>query len=124
MVARSADALRDGPRAGSSDVHEVRIGADLVEDGQEALGFGEESMVHVRLELTQRIVDAETIVFYAPFKQDEVALLPGKPFEDLHELVSGGVQRVVKGGLVHFRAALVAKRFLAEIGNALLNVQV
>src|SRR5882672_480355 len=124
MVARSADAHGEGPRAGSSDVHEVRIGADLVEDGQETLGFGEKSMVHVRLELTQRIVDAEAIVFDAPLEQDEVTLLPGKAFEDLHELVGRGVQRVIESGLVHFRATFVAKRFLAEIGDALLNVEV
>jgi len=28
-------------------------------------------------ELTQRIVDAETIIFHASLEQDEVALLPG-----------------------------------------------
>ena len=77
MVPRSADALGEGPRPGSSDFHEMRNGADLVENCQEALGFGEESVVHVRLELTQRIVDAETIIFHAPLEQDEVALLPG-----------------------------------------------
>ena len=87
MVPRSADALGEGPRAGSSDFHEMRIGADPVENRQEALGFGEESVVHVRLELTQRIVDAETIIFHAPLEQDQVALLPGKTFKDLHELV-------------------------------------
>ena len=47
MIAGSADSL--GERAGPSsrDFHEVRIGADLVEYGQEALGFGEKPMVHV-----------------------------------------------------------------------------
>ena len=124
VVAGGADVFRERAGASSRDLHEVRITGNLVERRQEALRFGQEPVVHVRFELTQGVVDPKAVVFYAPFEQDEVALLPRKTFEDLRELVGGGINRVIECRFMNFGVPLVPERLLAEICNFLLDIQV
>ena len=100
------------------------IRGDLIQYRQKALGFGQEAVVHIRLELQQGVVDSQAVKLGLALQQDEILLLPGKPFKDLLELSGRGIERVIKRSLMHFRAVLIAERFLAEIGNFLLNVQV
>src|ERR1700692_3380893 len=78
VVARVTNAFRERASSGARDLHEVRIRVDLVEQRQETFRFGQQPVVHVRLELQQGVVDPQAIVFYAPLEQDEVALLPGQ----------------------------------------------
>ena len=124
MITRSANTFRDGASPGSRDLHEVRIRADLIEHREEALGFGEKPVVHVRLELQQCVVDTQAIVFYSPLQQDKVALLPGKALENLHELGSRGIERVIERCFVDFGVPFVPESFLAQIRDFLLDIQI
>ena len=63
VVARDSNALRARAGARTGDFHEVRIRGDLIEYRQEAFGFGQETVVHIRFELHESVVDSEAVKF-------------------------------------------------------------
>ena len=119
MLLRRASAAR-----GAGNFQEMSIRGDLIEDRQEAFGFRQQPVVHVRLELHERVVDSEPVKFGLALKQDQILLLLGQPFKNLHELRGRGIQRVIERGFVDFRAVFIAESFLSEIGDFFLDVEI
>jgi hypothetical protein len=61
-----------GERAGTrtGNFHEMGIRGDLIQYRQKALGFGEETVVHIGLELHQGVVDSQAVKLGPTLQQD------------------------------------------------------
>ncbi len=86
MVARVSDALRERPGARSGDFQEMGIRGNLIKDWQEVFRLGQKAVVHVHLELPERVVHSQAVILGLTLQQNKVLLLPGQPFEDLLQL--------------------------------------
>ena len=82
-LALVADAFGEIAGALAANFDEAGIAGDLIQRGQGSLRFGEEVAVQVGLELQQRIVNAEAVVFHAAGKSDKMLLLARKSFKNL-----------------------------------------
>ena len=103
----------------------MRIRADPVKDRQDAFGLRQQRRWSMSdSNCRSASFDTQAIVFRALFEQYNVALLPGKAFEYLHELGRRGIERVIEGGFVNFGSAVVSERFLSQIYRTLLDVQI
>src|SRR5467141_3373752 len=113
---------RSGPLAG--DVHETGITGDLIEHGQDALRFRQKAAVEIGFELQQSVVDSQAVVFHAPRNQIHMFLLARQPLKNLQELGRRRIQSVVEFCLMNFIPRFPAKRFLAEIGDLVMYIQI
>ena len=118
-----ADPLGEGAGALAGYIDEAVVGGDLVEEGEEALGFGEDTLGEVGVEFEEGVVDAETVVFDAALKDLDELLLAGQAFADLQEVGGCGVYGVVEGDFMGFGATLQTEGFFAEVGNFAVDVE-
>ena len=118
------DTLGERSGALAGDFYEFGVGGDLVEYGEEALGFGDEAAVEVGLELEEGVVDAEAVVLDAAGDEGDVFLLAGEAFEDLQKLGTCRVKCIVKFSFVCLTALLPAERFFAEVSDFAMDIEV
>src|SRR5215472_5392197 len=100
-----ADALGQRPGALPGNVHKLRVFGDLLQHGQQALGFRKEAAVQIRFELQQGIVDAQPVVLHAAGYQVCVFLLPRQAFKNLQELRCRGIHAVIEFRFMDFTTA-------------------
>ena len=67
-VGKSAGAL-------PADINKAGIACDLIQSGQGALRLWQQFVIEVGFKLQKSIVDAQTVVFHAAFKQSDQFLL-------------------------------------------------
>ena len=121
---RVTDSLGEGAGALAGYIDEAVVGGNLVEEGEKALGFGEDTFGEIGVELEESVVDAEAIVFDAALKDFDELLLTGQAFADLEKVGGRGVYGVVEGYFVGFGAAFPAERFFAKVGDLAVDVEI
>src|SRR5690242_6084925 len=123
-LAGMANAVSEVPGAFPGNLHKLFVGADLVKERHQALGFGQETAVEVRFEIEKSIVDAETVVAEAARKQVKVLLLAGEAFEDLQKLGGGRIEGVIELHLVFFGTLFPGKGLFAKIRDLTVHIKV
>src|ERR1700687_4292951 len=119
-----ADAFGERAGALAGDVQEAGIAGNLVEHGQDALRFRQKAAVEIRFELQQGVVDSQPVVFHAPRNQINVFLLTSQSLKNLQKLRRRRIQSVVEFCLMNFRARFPSKRFLAEIRDLAVHIEI
>jgi len=103
----AADVRREVARAFPRNIDDPLVRRDLIERGQQPLGFGQQFPVVVALDLHQHVVHAQSVVLHRPLQIGEIALFARNSLEDVEQLGGGIVQRVVERYFVALRALVV-----------------
>ena len=116
--------LRERSCALAGNIDKSRIISDFIQHRQSTLRLWQQLVIQIALELQQGIVDAQPVITHAASEEHDVFLLARQSFKDLKQLRSRRVHRVIEFHFVNFPALFPAKRFLAQIGNFPVNVQI
>jgi hypothetical protein len=119
-----ADAAGQSAGALPCDLDEFFIRGDLVERGKQAFGLGEQLLGVVGFDLEEHVVDAKAVVMHGADEIGEIGFLARDALENIQELGGGLVERVVKSDFMRLGVLFVAESFLAEGGEAAVNVEV
>lgn len=107
----------------AGNVNEMVVGGKLIQGGEELLGFDEEIVVVVLLNLEEHVIDTEPVVAHGAAEIGEIALLTRETFEDIEELAGVRILRVIETDGVGFSAELILESLLSEIGNSAVHFQ-
>src|SRR5271154_1244426 len=121
---RTTDTAGKLASAVAGDVNKVLICSHAIEQRQKLPGLGQQVGVEILLNLDDHVVDAKRIVARGAIEVRQIGLLVRDALKNFQELRGIAIQRVIEGDAMGFRAALVIKCFLPEVGDPAVHLQV
>src|SRR6516162_7548027 len=119
-----ADGIEDVLGADLGHAQEPGAGGDLLERGDHEFRISQRVVVQIHLDPQQLLRESERIVLDAVFERLDMLLDAGDSLEQVSEVSSRLLKRVIELNYVLFTSVLVAERLLAEICHLLVTLEI